>query len=739
MIKKIIKNINNFIYLKFIGYSVKNSLLLLIFLTILPATFLGTYLNFKWREQLQKQDLENAEKTGILIAQSYYQILRSSEDMLTLLKKNLTPPPRKRINTSQILMEFLRFNRRFSQVLIMNEKGAIGISSHRVSPSHIPPIQERVEQALATEEMVVTDMHMFGGEEVIFFILPFSVNARKWVIVAPMPLHVLHSLSNKAVLPKTCTLAITDRQGKILGHNALESRLKLTELYPDKTILQKILQKNYGVFEHEHISGTKILYNFLPIHTSKGSWSLILTYSKESLFEATNRLFQENITIFWISLLLSLIISLIISYFFISRPLKRLLSLVKSLEQGQPQPPYFLKGEFETVAQAFKEMARRLADRRESLEKSYHWFSNIVELAGEAIISFDRNGVIHFGNKAAHHIFGREKESLKDQDISLLIHKDSHHLYKEMLLTFTRSPQSPVSIEDSLRGCRANGTTFPMSATLSRFNMEDSTLYVAIIRDITLRKKQEEVQSRYNSELERSNSDLEDFAYTASHDLQEPLRMISMYLELLETRYKENLDTDGKEFIEFAVDGAHRMQAMIKALLSYARAGRLSKSGELVDPQEIISDVLRDLKWSISESKTQIEFSNLPLAWSDKVEMKQVFLNIISNSIKFRSDLAPQIRIWGEEKGDRVIFHVKDNGIGFDPKFSERIFGLFQRLHSRDSYKGTGIGLALVKKIIQRRGGEIWVTSGVGKGATFSFSLPSQEIQSNNSDYRSVA
>lgn len=737
MIRNIRKNINSITSLKFIRHSVKSSLFLLVFLTMISTTFSGTYLNLKWKEQSQKQDLDNTEKTSILISQSYHQILRSTDEMLTLLKKSLSNSSSQKINISQILNDFLKFNRRFHKILIMNEKGRIIFSSHKIALPHFPDLRESMMKALNSQEMIITDMYKWENEAVVFFIFPIFMGKNSCVIVAPMSLNIIHSLATKVLLPKTCTLALTDRQGNILGHNTLDGELKITGLYPNKEILQKILKKNYGVFEQESRSGKKILYYFLPIHLSKGAWSLIISYSKESLFETTNQLFKENFNLFWISFVLLLLMSWIISYRFISRPLKNLLLMVNSLEKGQLQPPYNFKGEFATVANSFKEMTRKLDARRDSLEKSYHWFSNMIDLAGEAILSFDKEGVIHFGNKTAHQIFGRPKETLKGQCIFQFLQEDSHIPFQNMLLKFNLSPDDSILIEDSLTGLNTTKGPFSISATLSQLIMEETTLYVAIIRDITLRKQQEEVQSRYNSELERSNSDLEEFAYTASHDLQEPLRMITMYLELLQERYKNKLEGEGQEFIGFAVDGAHRMQAMIKALLSYARAGRLSQSGELIETQAIVCDVLRDLKLSIEESKAKIDIQFLPPVWADKVEMKQIFLNIIGNALKFRKDAPPSIQIWGELQNEKAIFYVKDNGIGFDPRFSDRIFGLFQRLHSRESYKGTGIGLALVKKIIQRRGGTIQVNSSPGRGTTFIFSLPSQSPLTG--DQRSVA
>jgi signal transduction histidine kinase len=228
-------------------------------------------------------------------------------------------------------------------------------------------------------------------------------------------------------------------------------------------------------------------------------------------------------------------------------------------------------------------------------------------------------------------------------------------------------------------------------------------------------------------ELERSNQELQQFAYVASHDLQEPLRMVAGFTRLLERRYKDKLDQDAREFINFAVDGAVRMQKLIDDLLTYSRVGMHNIPFEPADCNRLLDQAITNLRVAIEESQAVITSSNLPTATCNGSQMVQLFQNLLSNAIKFRGAETPRIRIAAEHRDSEWLFSFRDNGIGIDPHYKDRIFQIFQRLHSRDEYEGTGIGLALCMKIVELHKGKIWMESEEGKGATFYFTLPDRE------------
>ena len=255
-------------------------------------------------------------------------------------------------------------------------------------------------------------------------------------------------------------------------------------------------------------------------------------------------------------------------------------------------------------------------------------------------------------------------------------------------------------------------------------------------RDITPRKNAEEALAKKAEELARSNRELEQFAYVASHDLQEPLRMIASYTQLLDRRYSDRLDKDAREFIGYAVEGATRMQVLINDLLAYSRLGTRGKPFAPTDCNEVLARALDNLKFAIQDAKATVTAGNLPTVMGDGTQLTPLLQNLISNAVKFRGTAPPDVHIDAELKPapadvqepagpqSEWVFSVRDNGIGIEPQYFERIFVIFQRLHTREQYPGTGIGLAICKKIIERHGGRIWVESVLGQGATFFFSIP---------------
>ena len=258
----------------------------------------------------------------------------------------------------------------------------------------------------------------------------------------------------------------------------------------------------------------------------------------------------------------------------------------------------------------------------------------------------------------------------------------------------------------------------------------------------SLQKANDELESKVEirtADLKRSNEDLEQIAYVASHDLQEPLRMVSSYTQLLSRRYSVKLDSDADEFIGFAVDGAKRMQALISDLLTYSRAGRQDGNDELVDVQDVVAEVLQNLNSRIEDAGSVVTFEDLPTLVADRKQLVSVFQNLISNSIKYRSATREsRITVTAEQQSNSWKFAVNDNGIGLDTAFTDRIFTIFQRLHGREEYQGTGIGLAVVKKLIERAGGNIWVESELDEGSTFTVNDRVADVDSNEDEERNT-
>ncbi len=275
---------------------------------------------------------------------------------------------------------------------------------------------------------------------------------------------------------------------------------------------------------------------------------------------------------------------------------------------------------------------------------------------------------------------------------------------------------------------RKDHSSFPVAYTSTPIK-EDGKVVGAVVtfRDITERKRAEERLTQAMAELARSNAELEQFAYITSHDLQEPLRMVSSFVQLLEKRYKGRLDGDADDFIMYAVDGVNRMDSLITDLLAYSRVGSRGKEFKPVLSEVALNHALSNMQVAIEQSGAVITRDSLPEVIGDDIQLMQLFQNLIGNAIKFSRDRAPRIHVAAEQRGDDWVFFVRDNGIGIESEYFERIFSIFQRLHDRRQYPGTGIGLAICKKVVEHHGGRIWVESEPGTGSTFYFTLPAQK------------
>ncbi|MBK9121599.1 MAG: PAS domain S-box protein [Chloroflexi bacterium] len=293
---------------------------------------------------------------------------------------------------------------------------------------------------------------------------------------------------------------------------------------------------------------------------------------------------------------------------------------------------------------------------------------------------------------------------------------------------------SPNVIEFRLKA--SDGRIIPVesfTAVVGHDPHDGRTHRVGVIMDISQRKRNEALLKRYMARLKSSNEELQQFAYVASHDLQEPLRMVSSYLQLIEARYSELLDQDGKEFIDFAVDGANRMKQLIQDLLVYSRVETRQGRYTSVDMNDIIRQVQSNLALTIAETETTLEADELPKLVADQGQMVQLVQNLVSNAIKFRSQKAPTVRFTAERIPGYWQFAIQDNGIGIEPKYQDRIFVIFQRLHGHGKYPGTGIGLAICKRVVERHGGRIWFSSEPGEGTTFYFTIATH-LQSGGED-----
>ncbi len=354
-------------------------------------------------------------------------------------------------------------------------------------------------------------------------------------------------------------------------------------------------------------------------------------------------------------------------------------------------------------------------------------FELAVESCPSGILMIDASGMIVLVNAELERQFGYDRSELVGKSVDMLLPKRLHQAHVLHRMKFNEAPSvRAMGAGRDLYARRKDGSEFSVEIGLNPIKAMDGAMILATVIDITGRKQAEHAVDAQNAQLRRSNAELEQFAYVASHDLQEPLRMVASFTELLQDRYKDQLDDRAHKYIGYAVEGAKRMQSLVRDLLAYSRV-TAEKVLRPVDSGAVAAAVVERLSAAIVESGTEVNVHPLPVVVSDELELGQVFQNLISNAVKFRSDRAPRIEIKAERDDGTWRFSVADNGIGIEAKFSERIFQMFQRLHERGKYEGSGIGLAIAKKIIERHGGRIWFVSLLGQGTTFHFTLPAQD------------
>lgn len=374
-------------------------------------------------------------------------------------------------------------------------------------------------------------------------------------------------------------------------------------------------------------------------------------------------------------------------------------------------------------------LANQISQERIEFERIINTLPGIVyEGAG----SFDLNNqTMSFISDYAENMLGYNSTFWKNHNFwQTMIHPDDWEeaVYKTRL-TYETGWSEPVLF----RAITSEGDTRYLESyhqVISDEN-DDEIRTCGVVMDVTERKKSEIALAKFAVQLNRSNQELEQFAYVASHDLQEPLRMVISYLQLLERRYKDQLDSDAMEFIDFAVDGANRMKTLIMDLLAYSRIHRNQDEFQPVRLGEVLERVKANLSLIAEETKAVITADDLPEVLGNPTQLESLLQNLVENAIKYRGEKAPIIHIGSKNNGKEWVISVSDNGIGIEEKYLKRIFSIFQRLHTRDEYPGTGIGLAVCSKVAEKHGGKIWVESTPDEGSIFYFTLPKNRTAQN--------
>ncbi len=382
------------------------------------------------------------------------------------------------------------------------------------------------------------------------------------------------------------------------------------------------------------------------------------------------------------------------------------------------------------LAEANRRLKREIAEReqaQEAVRQSEQRFRSMVETTSDWIWATDLSGVYTYASPKVKDLLGYDPEEVIGKTPFDLMSPEEAQRMAPVFREIADSKKPFVRLEDTSlhkdgRRVVLESSGVPVFDAAGRFQG-----YRGVDRDITKPKEDEAKLKRTMAELARSNLDLQQFAYSASHDLQEPLRMLASFLHTLDRQARGRLDENSRRLIDVSLDAARRMQQLIDDLLAYARVGTRGKKFQEVDFNKLVDQVVADLQVTIQATGAEVTHERLPTVAADPTLMAQLFLNLLGNAIKFHGDRPPRVDVSAEPSGRRWVFSVRDNGIGIDPKYAEQVFEIFERLHPSDQYAGTGIGLAICKRVVQRHGGRIWCESQPGRGSTFHFTIAGQE------------
>ena len=373
-----------------------------------------------------------------------------------------------------------------------------------------------------------------------------------------------------------------------------------------------------------------------------------------------------------------------------------------------------------------RQLTRREAAERALAESSAQTRA-IVEGVADGIVTIDSAGRIEAMNRAGEAMFGHAAEALLKRDVRVLLARPTQ-------------PDAPAAVwlravlnqaagkRTEATGRRVDGSEFPMEVSITQTDRSGQPLYVALVRDTTQRKRFEAELRTQRAELEVMNRELEDFAYLSSHDLQEPLRKIRSFAQLLRQRIGATLEERSVSYLDYIEEAGGRLHALIRDLLEYSRTSRGPLTLEAVDLKQLAAAVVNDLSTAIAEAQATVQLGKLPVVQADATQMRLLLQNLLSNALKFRGPQPPLIAVWAEVDASTCRLSVRDNGIGIDPKYHATIFQSLKRLHTREQYLGTGLGLAICNRVAERHGGEIHVASALGEGSVFTLSIPVQPI-----------
>lgn len=404
---------------------------------------------------------------------------------------------------------------------------------------------------------------------------------------------------------------------------------------------------------------------------------------------------------------------------------KETIAVLEFFAERSEEPDRALIELLDTVGSQLGEILRR-KHAEQAMRASEERFRALAESANDAILTVDDHGRVVHCNESIERIFGYSCEEMTGEPVSRLLPDQYLGDERSGFWTFMGNGKHLLGRTLELIGRRKNGKEFPLEVSLAAFETEEGSFVTAILRDITARKQADEALEEKVKELARSNAELELFTYVASHDLREPLRTVGSNVQLLARNLSDRMDADSRRQVDFAMGGVRRMQALIDDLLAYSRVGTEGRAFEGVDCADVVQEAIQALTVAIEETGGIVKVGPLPRVSADRSQLIQLFQNLLSNAIKFHGGEPPAVDVGADREEDAWLFTVRDRGIGIDREYADHVFTIFQRLHAPEEYPGTGIGLAVCRKIVERHGGRIWAESEPGRGSAFRFTIPAR-------------
>ena len=539
-------------------------------------------------------------------------------------------------------------------------------------------------------------------------------------------------LAELKIKPDILNAVIFDKQGDIFA--------SYTKVGADTFLFSPSIQKDK---KFEFAGHSLFIYNnIIKNNEILGKLSLQVDVSE------LNDIINSKFRVAFLLLILGISLALIIAAFIqrgISAPISDLVNVMEKVKESDDYTSRSVikgKDEISSLSYAFNDMLqqieqreKKIKERTNELGESEARLKQLVETAPDAVIVIDEEGAITDWNQQAETMFGwKEAEVIGKTLPQTIIPERFREAHKKGMNHFLKTGEGPVLNKPvELSGLKRNNTEFPIELKISASKIKEKYAFVGFIRDITERKKNEAKITQLNKNLEQqlelienTNKELESFSYSVSHDLRAPIRAINGFAKIVEKKYAPQFDEEGKDLLNTITKESIKMGQLIDDLLAFSRLGKKEIEKTNVDMTALAKEVAEEvIKLSQEKYTAKVIVGKLLPSACDKSLIRQVFVNLISNALKFsHTKPNPVIEISSKDEKDAVVYSVKDNGVGFDMKFYDKLFGVFQRLHSPEEFAGTGIGLATVKRIIIRHGGKVWAEGKVNEGATFYFSLP---------------